>query len=165
LKCLLLLVECRFSNDNPVFNLPPNIQSTLLLDKHKMLNQAININLWLAGYKNQQFHSLSLCYPYGQQNLQLFYDVLNKKRVQMSVCLLLSSGLDHVRIFTRRTTPNCNSNQYLAPCFTGAPRFWCLRQCRAGRTREFRTESSYSKCGIPFKLCRPFLRPHGDYCG
>ena len=110
LKCLLLLVECRFSNDNPVFNLPPNIQSTLLLDKHKILNQTININLWLAGYKNQQFTFLSLCYPYGQQNLQLVHDVLNKKRVQMSVCFLPSSGLENVVILSRRTTQYTNSN-------------------------------------------------------
>ena len=142
MKILLLLVECRFYNNNPVFNLPPNIQSTLLLDKHKILNQAININFWLEGYKNQQFHSLSLCYPYGQHNLQLVHDVLNKKSVQMSVCLLPSSGLDHVRLSSRRTTPNCNSDQYLALCFTGPPRIWCLRLCGAGRTRDFRTQWS-----------------------
>jgi len=42
-KSFLLFVQFCVSNDNPVFNLPPNIQSTLLLDKYKILNQAINI--------------------------------------------------------------------------------------------------------------------------
>jgi len=47
-ESFLPFVQFCFSNDNPVFNLPPNIQSTLFLDKHKILNQTINIYFWQA---------------------------------------------------------------------------------------------------------------------
>jgi hypothetical protein len=39
-----------------------------------------------------------------------------KKHVQVSVCLLPSSGLDHVGTFSTQTTQNCQSNTYLALC-------------------------------------------------
>jgi len=50
LKSLVsLVVQLCFSNDNPVFNLPPNIQSTLLLDKHKILKPS-NTYFFLSGH-------------------------------------------------------------------------------------------------------------------
>ena len=60
-----------------------------------------------------------------------------------NICIFAeSSGLDHVGIFSRRSTPNCSSNQHLALCFAGAPRSCSSRLCGAGRTAVWWSESS-----------------------
>ena len=105
------------------------------VDEHKILNQAITLisGRWI---KKPIFMYLSLRYLYNQQILHVVSHVLKKISVHITVCLLPSSELDHVGIFSRRTTPNCNSNQYLALCFAAAPRSCGPRLCGAGRTAK-----------------------------
>jgi hypothetical protein len=85
----------------------------MVLDKHKIWNQALNINLTDA-LEKPTYHSLCNCTD--SKTFIWSKHVLKNKHVQVSVCLLPSVGLYHVGIFSRQTTRNCKSNTYLALC-------------------------------------------------